>query len=401
MKESHEWTEADIISLVKDRAEESLTLEFKSCNALRNKKWQEELAKDVSAFANSAGGTIVYGIKEHKITHEADEIDEGFDPSQLNKETIQRVIDSRIHRRVVGIRYNVVELATTRPGRVLFVLEIPESNLAPHMAGHKFFKRFEFESKPMEEYEIRERYRRETFPGKDIVEAWRDDAINPLISALELEKQSLLRKEWTWNRHYQVFGGFIEFLNEPTVSANKEDFINRHSEIQELILQHDAAVATLNAEGKTLYERFARSPILKEIFDRTTSEQALLQLKEANPNGFRGSTGRELFDELFGVSWKEQEWLECFAQWAINSKTEANVNPMLLFWRNNDHRFHKPMASTDYYHRVIRARESLTDVIESLISFLKRIRKDLSERHNIPHEARQQLVNVYNDPLRL
>ena len=283
MKELHEWTEADIISLVRDRADEGLTLEFKGCDALLNKKWREELAKDVSAFANSAGGTIVYGIKEGPITHEADQIDEGFDPSQLSKETIQRVIDSRIHRRIRGIRYHVVELATTRPGKILFVLDIPESNLAPHMADYKFFKRFEFESKPMEEYEIRERYRRETFPGKDIVESWRDDAINPLISTLESEKQSLSKKEWTWNRYYQVFSGFIEFSNESQISANKVDFIDRHSEIRQLILRHDAAVATFNKEGQTLYERFARSPILKELFDRTTSEQALLQLKEDNP----------------------------------------------------------------------------------------------------------------------
>src|SRR4051794_13238021 len=154
MKEPREWTEGDIVSLVKDRAEEGLRLELKACDALRNKKWREELAKDVSAFANSAGGTLVYGIKEDPNGHEAAEIDDGFDLQELNKETIQRVIDSRIHRRIQGIRYNVVNLVTTRPGRVLFVLDIPESSLAPHMAEYKFFKRFEYESKPMEEYEI-------------------------------------------------------------------------------------------------------------------------------------------------------------------------------------------------------------------------------------------------------
>src|SRR5207245_5939253 len=104
MREPYEWIEADILDLVKDRADESLTLEFKACDSLRNKKWREELAKDVSAFANSAGGTIVYGIKENKLTHEAEEIDEGYDPKQINKETLQRVIDSRIHRRIEGIR---------------------------------------------------------------------------------------------------------------------------------------------------------------------------------------------------------------------------------------------------------------------------------------------------------
>src|SRR5216684_3990634 len=132
MREPFEWIEEDILDLVKDRVEESLTLEFKACDSLRNKKWQEELAKDISAFANSAGGAIVYGIKENPLNHEAEVVDDGYDPAEMNKETLQRVIDSRIHRRIQGIRYNVIELTIKRPGKILFVLQIPESNSAPH-----------------------------------------------------------------------------------------------------------------------------------------------------------------------------------------------------------------------------------------------------------------------------
>src|SRR5207245_1521331 len=114
---------------------------------------------------------------------------------------------------------------TTRPGKVLFVLQVPESNLAPHMAEHRFYKRFEYESKPMEEYEIRERYRRETFPGKDVVEAWRDDAVNPLLSALEAEKSILSSEQWTWSRYSNAFKGLSRFSVDATMSANKEDFM--------------------------------------------------------------------------------------------------------------------------------------------------------------------------------
>lgn len=401
MRQPHEWIEDDIIALVKEHAEESLTLEFKACDALVNKKWREELAKDVSALANAARGTIVYGIKENKDTHEADEIDEGFDPSLINKQTLQRVIDSRIHRRIQGIQYNTVELTTTRPGRVMFVLQIPESNLAPHMADYKFFKRFEYESKPMEEYEIRERYRREIFPGKDVVEAWRDDAINPLIGTLESEKQLLSNNEWTWNRYTKVFTGFSQLSNEGAVSANKEDFISRNPEVGRLLAEHDAALEVLNENGKTLYDLTSRSPFFKEIFDRTTCEQSLLQLKQENPNRFKGSTATELFAELFGTSWKDDERLESFTQWAINSKTEANVDPMLVFWRSQGYRFRECVVHSDYYSTVARARESLMAINESLMSLLKTIRKELSERHNIPPEARQQLLNVYHDPFRL
>ena len=401
MRQPHEWIEDDILALVKDRSEESLTLEFKACDALVNKKWREELAKDVSAFANSAGGTIVYGIKENRLTHEAEEIDGGYDPNEINKETLQRVIDSRIHRRVEGIRYNVVELTTTRPGKVLFVLQIPESNLAPHMSGYKFFKRFEFESKPMEEYEIRERYRREAFPGKDIVEAWRDDAINPLISTLEAEKELITAERWTWTRYSQIFKGFTDLSTDRTFSANKEDFMSRHPKVSDLLKEHDAALAVLNEKGKRLYDSFAKSPLIKEIFGRASSDESLMSLISDSPNRFKGSTPTELFAELFGTNWDEQERLDSIAEWAINSKAETNMDPLIVFWRTHGYRFRQCVVYSDYYPGVTHAREALLRIIESLVQLLKDIRKELSERHNIPREARQQLANFYNDPFRL
>lgn len=42
--------------------EESTVLEYKGSFAKQNPKWKEELAKDISALANSNGGTIIFGI---------------------------------------------------------------------------------------------------------------------------------------------------------------------------------------------------------------------------------------------------------------------------------------------------------------------------------------------------
>lgn len=46
-------TIADLQRLIQDEIEESTVLEYKSSFAIQNKKWKEELAKDVSALANS------------------------------------------------------------------------------------------------------------------------------------------------------------------------------------------------------------------------------------------------------------------------------------------------------------------------------------------------------------
>jgi predicted HTH transcriptional regulator len=61
------WDEAYLNELIKSGEKESLTLEYKSSSSLKNQdKEKNERAKDVSAFANSAGGVILYGILEDK-----------------------------------------------------------------------------------------------------------------------------------------------------------------------------------------------------------------------------------------------------------------------------------------------------------------------------------------------
>lgn len=56
--------------LIQDEIEESTVLEYKSSFAIQNKKWKEELAKDVSALANSNGGNIIFGIREKNVMEE-------------------------------------------------------------------------------------------------------------------------------------------------------------------------------------------------------------------------------------------------------------------------------------------------------------------------------------------
>ena len=60
MAEPREWQEADLIELVKQQADESSELDFKESDALQQTDGKRrELGKDVSALANSAGGTLI------------------------------------------------------------------------------------------------------------------------------------------------------------------------------------------------------------------------------------------------------------------------------------------------------------------------------------------------------
>jgi hypothetical protein len=136
-----------------------LTLEYKASPSLaRDDKPRDELCKDVSAFANSAGGQIIYGIVEKDS--KPVKVDDGSD---LSREWIEQVIDSRVQPRLDGLVITPVPVVS---GRHAYVLTIPQaSGRAPHQApDKKYYKRQNFQSVPMEDYEIRDALRRATTP---------------------------------------------------------------------------------------------------------------------------------------------------------------------------------------------------------------------------------------------
>lgn len=164
MLEPWDWTEQDLLQLIVDQVGESLTLDYKESGALqRTDGKKNELSKDVSAFANAAGGVLVYGMREDG--HVPIELDGGLDPNEISKEWVEQVVNSRIARRIAGVRVRQVPLSGPRSGRVAYVVYVPSSTQAPHMAAdHRYYKRFNFESVPMEDYEVRDVSRRFVAP---------------------------------------------------------------------------------------------------------------------------------------------------------------------------------------------------------------------------------------------
>lgn len=145
-------------SLINNEIEESIHIEFKRAESLSKKdSVKKEISKDISAFANSDGGIIIYGIEEknHKATNFS-----FVDGNVFTKEWLEQIISSTIYRTIQGlkifpIRYNS-DLQKT-----IYVVQIPSSLDAPHLSKEKrFYKRHNFESVMMEEYEIRELYGR-------------------------------------------------------------------------------------------------------------------------------------------------------------------------------------------------------------------------------------------------
>lgn len=154
---SGNWNQARIEQYISDGTEESLTLDYKAAASLAKTDGKKaEITKDVSAMANSAGGVIIYGVAEYK-DKTREHLPERIDPvdrTQFSKEWLEHVI-SNVQPKIDGIVIHPVSIDTA-PNHVVYVVEIPQSYTAHQAKDMRYYRRFNFESVPMVDYEIRD-----------------------------------------------------------------------------------------------------------------------------------------------------------------------------------------------------------------------------------------------------
>lgn len=137
----------DIRNLIDNSVEESLHLEYKK--EITNKG--KEVAKDVSAFANTNGGTIIYGIEETG----QNSISISWLGVKGTKEKLENMIFSHVNPTIQGIKINPIP-NPQNISQAIFVVDIPESFEAPHMADYRYYRRHNFQATPMEDYEVKD-----------------------------------------------------------------------------------------------------------------------------------------------------------------------------------------------------------------------------------------------------
>lgn len=147
MKEKPE-NKSDILEMISLQIQENLHLDYKASAALSHSK-RDEISKDVSAFANSDGGLIIYGVTEEG--HLPLLID-GVDHHKYKREWLEQVINSNISPKIEGVSITQIPIDDKLS---VYVLLIPKSFRGPHQApDKKYYKRFNFLSEAMEDYEI-------------------------------------------------------------------------------------------------------------------------------------------------------------------------------------------------------------------------------------------------------
>lgn len=151
------WDEAKLFALIADQIEESFNLEYKSAGAIsRETKAKTEITKDVSALANSGGGTIIYGMAEFSDMarkHLPEKIDPA-DRTNFSKEWLENII-AQIKPRISDLRIHPVQLASGA-NDVAYVVEVPQGTTAHQAADFRYYRRYNFEAVPMLDHEVKD-----------------------------------------------------------------------------------------------------------------------------------------------------------------------------------------------------------------------------------------------------
>lgn len=143
----------DLELLIQNMIEESIHLDYKDPQALNN---NAEVAKDISSFANSDGGNIIYGIFEDR--HKPSKI------IPINEEGLREKIDQIAQNGIdppLNIKIWPVDVNVEGKIGQVFVIFVPKRYPYLHYAkkNNRFYKRTNFTSTPMSRYEIDVAYR--------------------------------------------------------------------------------------------------------------------------------------------------------------------------------------------------------------------------------------------------
>jgi len=149
-------TEKDLQNLIANQVPEDKTIDYKQTLHLEKPSDKKEVLKDISAFANTIGGHIIYGMKEKKgipVELSGMAVD---DPDQI-KQRIDNVIRDCVDPRIYGIDIQPVPLHN---GNFSIVVRIPRSFNPPHMVtigGHRqFYARTSSGTIPLSVQELRQ-----------------------------------------------------------------------------------------------------------------------------------------------------------------------------------------------------------------------------------------------------
>lgn len=213
--------------------------------------------------------------------------------------------------------------------------------------------------------------------GPNIVRAWFDTVLNPLLPALSFEEECLVRKDWTW----RFIPGGLESIRpvrghlDINARDNLEQFLELHSGVAIGVQVHDKNVVGLSDRCGELQRRLELSPELFSTYKRLTSPEALSDI------------GGSL-QQFFGAYPPEHQ-VALIGQYIVNNTGDLpEYHNTARFWNKHKDEFLAVLRHRSVLVHALRtekAGETLLKSVVFLIRVLKETRLKLSLEHDVPY----------------
>lgn len=211
-------------SLIENKVEENLNLDYKAAGSLdkQNNK-TTEISKDVSAMSNSDGGILIYGIKEDKVNKHLPEKIDPINRKDFTKEWLEQIIQDKIRPRISNFKIHPIEIDNDK---VVYVVKVEKSNTAHQAFDKRYYKRFNFQSTAMYDYEIRDILNRSKNPIIELEFELKNQHKNLVVYAVNrgsiyakyVNAKIWLPKNIVENKYYKEFDRLtLEIYSENTI----------------------------------------------------------------------------------------------------------------------------------------------------------------------------------------
>ncbi|WP_454655542.1 AlbA family DNA-binding domain-containing protein [Bosea beijingensis] len=236
--------EDSLQKLVDERAQESLQLDFKTKADPTRARFSDDdkrvFGKALSAFSNSAGGLIIWGVDCRKGSDGLDGAQELLPISDIEhfySEAV-RLSGDLIIPRHGGVRVEKVN-SKRQPGAGYLVVQVDRSERRPHRSEAKgdkqYYKRAGESSFPVEHYDIEDAFKRQSTPELDLGVRFKrgmtDGTGRVLNGALELflVNTSNVSAAMPYLQERENFGARADFRGPALVSHSTEGEWESHT----------------------------------------------------------------------------------------------------------------------------------------------------------------------------
>lgn len=298
----------DIRSLIENETQENKIIEFKLILSLSTGDEKREFLSDISSFANSGGGFLIYGLSESRGIAK-DLI--GFEIENTDAELlkIENLLRDNIEPRITGIQIKTLKLENNK---YLLVFKIPQSYNRPHVVKYggyfKFFSRNSSGKYPLNVTELRDLFQSSANTIEKL-KAIRLQKINSVISnetPIELESE----KDGRFIVHIIPLSSIVANISyDLKVVKNKNEFIRpMRSQGWNYRLNFDGVFtysSMRNLSKAYSYNQFLRNGIIEAV------DCSIMEIQDQhNDYGIWGSAIRRETNQLLSQAFELYKLLD-------------------------------------------------------------------------------------------